>query len=75
MVRNEGPDFYVEVVKVPVPEIEPDEILIKLNATGLCLSDVHFMLNDWNMPKMSELGTICAGHEVCRMSKDAAARN
>jgi propanol-preferring alcohol dehydrogenase len=37
--------------------------LIKLNATGLCLSDVHFMLNDWAMPKMSSLGTKCAGHE------------
>ena len=42
---------------------EADEILIKLNATGLCLSDIHFMLNDWNLPKMSDLGTKCAGHE------------
>lgn len=41
----------------------PDDVLIKLNATGLCLSDVHFMMNDWGMPKMSELGTQCAGHE------------
>lgn len=41
----------------------PGDVLIKLNATGLCLSDVHFMLNDWALPKMSELGTKCAGHE------------
>ncbi|KIV96991.1 hypothetical protein PV10_00801 [Exophiala mesophila] len=63
VVKNEGPDFYVEVEKVPVPEVGPEDVLIRLNATGLCLSDVHFMLNDWGMPKMSELGVKCAGHE------------
>lgn len=63
VVKNEGPDFYVEVEKVPVPEIGPNDVLIKLNATGLCLSDIHFMLNDWAFPKMSELGVKCAGHE------------
>jgi len=41
----------------------PDDVLIKMNATGLCLSDIHFMLNDWALPKMSEMGTKCAGHE------------
>lgn len=41
----------------------PGDCLIKLNATGLCMSDVHFMLNDWALPKMSEVGTQCAGHE------------
>jgi D-arabinose 1-dehydrogenase-like Zn-dependent alcohol dehydrogenase len=43
--------------------IGPTDVLIKLNATGLCLSDVHFMLNDWAVPKMTEMGTQCAGHE------------
>lgn len=38
-------------------------MLIKLNATGLCMSDVHFMMNDWAVPSMSSLGTVCAGHE------------
>lgn len=83
VVVNEGPNFEVQVKKVPVPEIGtycpwaclptqhcsdteilgPDDVLIKLNATGLCMSDVHFMLNDWAMPPMSTFGTICAGHE------------
>jgi len=27
------------------------------------MSDVHYMLNDWGMPKMSEYGVRCAGHE------------
>lgn len=84
VVVNEGPDFRIEVKKVPVPEIGmstihysrktlyvlmwhgslgPDDVLIKINATGLCMSDVHFMLNDWAQPPMSTFGTQCAGHE------------
>ena len=44
--------------------IEPNEVLIKLNVTGICHSDIHFMMNDWALlPKMSTLGTKCAGHE------------
>lgn len=41
----------------------PDDVLIKLNATGLCMSDVHFMMNDWDLPPMSTFNTQCAGHE------------
>ncbi|KAL1606453.1 chloride channel [Paraconiothyrium brasiliense] len=63
VVVNEGPDFRVEVRDVPVPEIQPHEVLVKLNATGICHSDLHFMLNDWALPKMSHFGTQCAGHE------------
>ncbi|KAI0133756.1 alcohol dehydrogenase 1 [Xylariales sp. AK1849] len=63
VVVNEGPDFHIEVKNVPVPEIDPEDVLIKINATGLCMSDVHFMLNDWASPPMSLFGTQCAGHE------------
>ncbi|KAF2432009.1 alcohol dehydrogenase 1 [Tothia fuscella] len=63
VVVNEGPDFHIEVQKVPVPEIGPDDVLIKLNATGLCQSDLHFMQGDWGLGFMSEHGTKCAGHE------------
>lgn len=41
VVMNEGPDFYVEVQDVEVPIPGPEEVLIRLNATGLCLSDIH----------------------------------
>ncbi|KAK5019257.1 chaperonin 10-like protein [Cryomyces antarcticus] len=63
VVVNEGPDFRVEIQMVPVPEPGPDEVLLKLNATGLCMSDVHFMLNDWAVPPMSTFNIRCAGHE------------
>jgi hypothetical protein len=44
--HNEGPNYELKVEMVPVPEPKPDEILIKLNATGICMSDVHWLLND-----------------------------
>ena len=53
---------------------EDDELLIKLNCTGLCMSDVHFMMNDWALPPMSYFGVKCAGHEgagvVVKVGKD-----
>ena len=27
------------------------------------MSDIHYMMNDWAMPKMSDFGVRCAGHE------------
>lgn len=30
----------------------PEDVLIKLNVTGLCMSDVHFMMEDWGLPPM-----------------------
>lgn len=35
----------------------PNDVLLKLNATGLCMSDIHFMMNDWAVPPMSTFGT------------------
>ncbi|EXJ66971.1 alcohol dehydrogenase [Cladophialophora psammophila CBS 110553] len=63
VVVNEGPDFRIDVVEVPVPEPGPYEVLIKLNTTGLCMSDVHYMLNDLGVPSMSHFQTRSPGHE------------
>lgn len=41
----------------------PNDVLIKLNATGICYSDIHYMLNDLPMPKMSDFGVRSPGHE------------
>ncbi|KAL9096563.1 MAG: hypothetical protein Q9165_001050 [Trypethelium subeluteriae] len=53
----------MEIQNVPVPEPGPDEVLIKLNITGLCMSDVHFCLNDLPVPPMSQFGVRSPGHE------------
>ena len=38
-------------------------MLIKLNMTGLCFSDLHFMLGDLGLPTMTDLGVRSPGHE------------
>jgi hypothetical protein len=63
IVHNEGPNFHLTVELVPVPSPGPNDILIKLNCTGICYSDIHFMMNDMAIPKMSELGVFSPGHE------------
>lgn len=62
VIEDAGPNFKVKVATVPVPtpgipsatqhssavlnDTGPDDILIKLNVTGLCQSDLHYMLDD-----------------------------
>jgi propanol-preferring alcohol dehydrogenase len=41
----------------------PNDVLIKLNATGICYSDIHYMLNDLPIPPMSAFGVRSPGHE------------
>ncbi|KIW81521.1 hypothetical protein Z517_04546 [Fonsecaea pedrosoi CBS 271.37] len=62
VVVNEGPNFHIEVQMVPVPEPGPDEVLIKLNVTGICFSDLHFAMGDLG-PPMSAFGVRSPGHE------------
>lgn len=61
--HNEGPDFELKVEMVPVPEPGPEEILLKLNATGICYSDIHFLLNDLAPVPMSFFNVRSPGHE------------
>lgn len=49
---------------VPINGVQgSDEVLIKLNCTGLCSSDIHYMSNDAGTPKMSAAGVRSPGHE------------
>lgn len=44
-VSNAGPDFSVVVRDdVPVPEPGSGQVLLKLTTTGICYSDLHYML-------------------------------
>jgi len=63
VIYNIGPDFEIKVEMVPVPTPGPTDLLVKLNCTGICYSDVHFMLSDLNAPPMSFFGVRSPGHE------------
>ncbi|MEP4035013.1 L-threonine 3-dehydrogenase [Pseudophaeobacter sp.] len=50
------------MVQAPVPEIGPDEVLIKINKTGICGTDVHI----WNWDTWAEKTVpvpLITGHE------------
>ncbi|QDS75420.1 hypothetical protein FKW77_003319 [Venturia effusa] len=63
VVHNEGPDFELKVEMVDVPEPGPNDVLLRLNATGICFTDIHFMLNDLTPVPMSFFGVKSPGHE------------
>jgi len=49
---------------VPVPEVGPDEVLVKISANGLCGSDIHFFEHGELGPfKVKE--PYIPGHEAC----------
>lgn len=49
----------LEVTDVPVPEPRPHEVLVKVQACGVCLSDVHLI--DGSLP--GPLPVVTPGHE------------
>jgi propanol-preferring alcohol dehydrogenase len=44
-------------------QIGPNELLLKLNATGICYSDLHYMMEDLGLPSMNQFNVRSAGHE------------
>ena len=56
------------MVNTPVPEIEPDEVLILINKTGICGTDIHIWnWNEWaatNVPVPMIIGHEFAGKIV-----------
>lgn len=64
VVSNPGPNFTLSTTTVPVPTPGPNDLLIRLNATGICYSDIHYMLADIPLlPLMSSFNVRSPGHE------------
>ncbi|KAM0750759.1 GroES-like protein [Meredithblackwellia eburnea MCA 4105] len=60
VVVNKGPKYELQLrTDYPVPVPAAGELLLRLNCCGLCMSDHHFMLGDWDF----EMPCDCAGHE------------
>jgi D-arabinose 1-dehydrogenase-like Zn-dependent alcohol dehydrogenase len=53
----------LEIVDLPIPQPERDEIRIKVEAAGVCLSDVHF-LDGTLSPIYLKGDVVTLGHEV-----------
>ncbi len=47
-LEKSKPEEGLWMVQAPVPEIGPDEVLIRINATGICGTDIHIWnWDDW----------------------------
>lgn len=52
----------LELVEVPIPQIKEDEVLLKVEATAICGSDVHFYI--WDEFAQTKLNPpVTLGHE------------
>lgn len=58
-----GPQRRLELDEVPTPEPGPDHVLIKVEAAGVCLSDVH-LIDGTLTPVMLDGDVVTLGHEV-----------
>ncbi|KAL6863270.1 hypothetical protein ACO1O0_003517 [Amphichorda felina] len=65
VVKNEGADFTLAIEDVKVPEAGPNQVLVRMSTSGVCYSDLHYMLNDTPAPPMGKFGVASAGHEGC----------
>jgi alcohol dehydrogenase, propanol-preferring len=54
----------IEITDVPTPEPGPGEVLIRVDACGVCHSDVHLADGDWDLLKPITKTPLILGHEV-----------
>jgi propanol-preferring alcohol dehydrogenase len=63
VIQNPGKDFTIDIIEKPKPQPADDEILIRLEETGLCHSDLSLMMGEWTgfRTKMQTVGHEGAG--------------
>jgi propanol-preferring alcohol dehydrogenase len=52
------------VEEVPVPEPQPDEVLVRVEASGVCHSDLHMARGDWPDTAKKMVWPAILGHEA-----------
>ncbi|HEY42746.1 MAG TPA: L-threonine 3-dehydrogenase [Anaerolineae bacterium] len=59
---HKGPGF--ENRQVPIPTIEPDEVLVKVRAASICGTDLHiYNWDEWAAGRVNP--PVVVGHEIC----------
>jgi threonine 3-dehydrogenase len=63
-VRKLQPGPGLEMQRIEVPRIKPDQVLVKVRATSICGTDVHiYKWDPWSQARIKPPVTI--GHEFC----------
>jgi propanol-preferring alcohol dehydrogenase len=55
-----GPGFPLELQQIPIPSPEPDQVLIKIAACGVCRTDLHIVNGELACPKLP----LVLGHQI-----------
>ena len=63
-IKLSEPSGAVTIEEVDVPEPGPGEILVKVEASGLCYTDVHLCDNDWEIVEPLVKRNLTLGHEA-----------
>jgi D-arabinose 1-dehydrogenase-like Zn-dependent alcohol dehydrogenase len=61
VVEKPGKDAKAVIKDIPVEEPQEGEVLIKMDATGVCHTDLHLIKDDW-APQMTMVCPV-GGHE------------
>jgi threonine dehydrogenase-like Zn-dependent dehydrogenase len=59
----------IEIRDYPAPRPGPDEVIIRMKASGMCGSDLHHL----HEPKRSERQVVIEGHEPCGVVEEVGA--
>src|SRR5213593_3831869 len=67
----------LRIEEIPAPVPEPDEVLIQVEACGVCHSDLHLAEGDWPQLKRIIKRPLILGHEVVGrvVERGSAVRN
>lgn len=62
LAEDHGPEYRLNVVEdFPVPKLKPQQVLVKLEYTGVCHSDLSVLRSEWNFVPPPEVKV--PGHE------------
>jgi propanol-preferring alcohol dehydrogenase len=66
----EAPRTPLQALQVPIPQPSPDQILIRVQACGVCRTDLHIMDGELEHPKLP----LILGHEIVGTAVQVGAR-
>ncbi len=64
----------MEVMEVPRPELSETGIIVQIKANGICRSDWHFMMGDWDWNGLSVKLPHVFGHEFSGVVEEVGAK-
>lgn len=72
-LKLSAPRSEVEIVDVPIPTASAGEIVVKIEASGVCYTDIHVCDDDWNVLDALIKRDLTLGHEAVGVVSEVGA--